>query len=322
MDKKKVIVFVVVTYILAWAVQIPAALYATAHPDMMGMSVFQIGAAASMFAPLIATLVANHSIKGMGWLPKFRGNIKWIFFAVFFPIVITALGAALFFLIFPDLFDTTGSYLAAQGESMGVDLLAQLEEAGLDYKTYVIFMLVQCATYAPIVNMFAAVGEEAGWRGFLYPELKKELGTVETWIVGGTIWGTFHFPLMIIYGYEYGKNYLGAPVLGLVVFTVMCIALGAFENMIYEKTESIWFPALLHGSFNAIATVTQAFLNVNSDGKSDRMFIFGPAPNGIISMIPMLIVVAILGYGIIKKERAEVTDEDEASEVIEAEADE
>jgi membrane protease YdiL (CAAX protease family) len=291
------------------------------NPGMTGTMVFQAGLAVCMFTPLIAALISKASFKGMGWKPKFKGNIGWLFFAAYGVIPFVIAGAALFFLIFPDLFDTNGSYLMAQAEAAGQDIKTQMEQMGMSYMTYV---LTSIPTFliAPFINISTAIGEEAGWRGFLYPELKKELGTVETWIVGGTIWGTFHFPLMIIYGYEYGKNYLGAPVLGLVVFTVMCIALGAFENMIYEKTESIWFPALLHGSFNAIATVTQAFLNVNSDGKSDRMFIFGPAPNGIISMIPMLIVVAILGYGIIKKERAEATDEDEASEVIEAEADE
>ena len=105
MDKKKVIKFVVITYVIAWTLQIIGSLYLVNNPGMTGTMVFQGCLAVCMFAPLVAALIANRNLKGMGWKPKFKGNIGWLFFAAYVTIPLMALGAALFFVIFPNLFD-------------------------------------------------------------------------------------------------------------------------------------------------------------------------------------------------------------------------
>ena len=61
-------------------------------------------------------------------------------------------------------------------------------------------------TLAPVINMFAALGEEAGWRGYMMPHLKKQLGLLNGRLLGGVIWGVWHWPLMLLVGYEYGTN--------------------------------------------------------------------------------------------------------------------
>ena len=40
---------------------------------------------------------------------------------------------------------------------------------------------------------------------------------------------------MLLVGYEYGTNYLGAPVLGLVVWCVVCFALNTLLDLLYEE---------------------------------------------------------------------------------------
>ena len=304
MDKKKVIKFVVITYVIAWTLQIIGSLYMLNDPGMTGSLVFRGSLAVCMFAPLIAAWIAKGNLKGMGWKPKFKGNIKWLFAAAYIAIPLTALGAALSFVIFPNLFDGSGSALAAQAQAQGVDLTEMLDQAGMDMKTYLIIQLVPAALIAPFINIITAIGEEAGWRGFLYPELNKSFGKTGTWLIGGTIWGVFHFPAMIIGGYEYGKDYLGAPVLGLVTFTVCCIALGILEEVVYDRTKCIWYAALLHGSFNAIATIPQVFMNVN-DPDINRNLVLGPLPNGLISMIPFIIFAVILGAWSIRRKKVE-----------------
>ena len=149
-----------------------------------------------------------------------------------------------------------------------------------------------------------AIGEEVGWRGFLYPEINKSLGKIGTWLIGGTIWGVFHFPAMIFGGYEYGFDYLGAPVLGLVVFTICCIAIGIFEEIIYDRTKCIWYAALLHGSFNAVATIPQLFMNANNPDINKYM-VLGPLPQGLIAMIPLVVFAAILGAWSIRRKKVE-----------------
>jgi len=304
MDKKKVIKFVVITYVIAWTLQIIGSLYMVNNPGTTGALVFRGSLAVCMFAPLIAAWIAKRNLKGMGWKPKFKGNIGWLFLAAYVALPLTVAGACLFFVIFPNLFDTNGSMLIAQAEAQGVDIMEMLEQAGMDMKTYLIVQLVPTALIAPFINIITAIGEEVGWRGFLYPELGKSFGKVGTWLIGGTIWGVFHFPALIFGGYEYGFDYLGAPVLGLIVFTICCITLGILEEIVYDRTKCIWYAALMHGSFNAIATCPLLFMNAN-DPDINKYMVLGPYPNGLIAMIPFVIFAVILGAWSIRRKKVE-----------------
>ena len=304
MDNKKVIKFVIITYVIAWALQIAGSLYMVNNPGMTGQMVFKGGLAVCMYAPLIAALIAKADFRSMGWKPKFKGNIGWLFFCAYAAIIPMVLGAAIFFWIFPNLLDTNGSYLIAQSEAMGVDIEDKLANAGLTIQTY---MVISCASiiYAPFINIITAIGEEVGWRGFLYPELNKSFGKIGTWLIGGTIWGIFHFPAMIFGGYEYGFDYLGKPVLGLVAFTITCIVLGVMEEIVYSRTKCIWYAALLHGSFNAISTLPAMLINVN-DPAADKYMIMGPFMNGLIAGIPLIIFAVIMGVAAVRKQKKEV----------------
>ena len=198
MDKKKVIKFLVITYVISWTIQSAVSLYMVNNPGMTGTTVFQAGMAICMYIPLIAALISKASFREMGWKPRFKGNFGWLVFAAYGMLPVVAAGTAIFFMIFPDLFDLTGSTLVVQGEQNGVDLMAQLAEQGLDYKTYLVISLVPAVVFAPFFNIITAIGEEAGWRGFLYPELGKRFGKVAVWIIGGILWAAFHFPAMLI----------------------------------------------------------------------------------------------------------------------------
>ena len=48
MDKKKIIMFVVITYIIAWAIEIPVSIYYVKNPGMTGNNVFRIGMVIAM----------------------------------------------------------------------------------------------------------------------------------------------------------------------------------------------------------------------------------------------------------------------------------
>ena len=137
---------------------------------------------------------------------------------------------------------------------------------------------------APAINMFPALGEEVGWRGYMMPRLKERFGLLNGRLLGGVVWGVWHWPLMLLVGYEYGTNYLGAPLLGLVVWCVVCFALNTLLDILYEKTESIWVPAIAHGAFNAIAALPQVLVT-----PADAYYnVLGPMPIGLIAALPML----------------------------------
>ena len=309
MDKKKVIKFTALALGMSWLIQIVVCLIARNVEGYAGTLAFQVGMMVVMFTPLIASIIAKTGVKSIGWKPRLKGNVKWIFFAIFMPVVFTALGCAIFFVFWPDLFSLDGSYMLKAVEATGVDpaeYVQALEQQGLSMQTMMLITLLQCVTYAPFVNMFLAVGEESGWRGFLYPELKKRFGRVTTWIIGGAIWAAFHFPAMLLVGYEYGTDYIGAPVLGLVTFTITCIVWGMFHEIVYDKTKCIWIAALLHGSINAGSTLFQLVLNAEHEEEIARLLVFGPAPHGLISVIPTLIIAVIMAVIVLKEDKKKV----------------
>ena len=126
----------------------------------------------------------------------------------------------------------------------------------------------------------------------MYPQLKTKLGRRKGLIVGGLIWGIWHWPLIWLIGYEYGTNYPGYPVTGMLLFLVFSVSIGIFCDYVYEKSGVIWLPALLHGAINAAAGIPLAVSGVSV------MRLLGPAPVGVIGVIGYVVVgVWLLGKG-------------------------
>ena len=207
--------------------------------------------------------------------------------AWFLPAVLTTIGAVLYFAVFPVHFDMSGGYLASVA---GAEVLAQLEAQGLTYPLYILINIVGCLTYAPLINMILAVGEEAGWRGFLYPQLKAKFGRGKGWLIGGVIWGMWHWPVMWLIGYEYGTDYAGFPIVGMLVFCIFTTAAGILCDWLYEKTNCIWIPSVFHGAINAVATIPAILCIV----KTGSAILLGPAPIGVLAGLPMIVCAAAL----------------------------
>jgi CAAX amino terminal protease family. len=272
---------------------------------MKGIIAFRGSLVISMFIPMIVAFFLKADFKGMGWKPRLRGNIKWLILSLLLPSVCAILGWILFFIVFPDLFAMDGSYLIKVYVSVGMnaeEAMSKMNESGMDMKTLFLLSVVMCIVEVPFINMLTGIGEEVGWRGFLYPELMKNMSRVKAWLLGGIIWAAFHFPAMIFGGYEYGKNYIGAPVLGLVTFSIACIALGIMHEIIYDKTKCIWYPALFHGAINGVATLYVMLLDGNQIEKIDKLFVFGPFSLGLISVIPFVVAAIIMGALALKKD--------------------
>lgn len=280
---KQFVKYIIGSFAIAWVLQVIASVMSWKG----NVLAFQLILAVSMYAPFVGTLLAGIPLRGMGWKPKLKGNIKNIAIAWFLPVIFTALGAVLYFVVFPNRLDFTGEYLRAAG---GEAVMEQLAAVGITPPMYLLIALVQCLTYAPLVNMFAALGEEVGWRGAMQPMLNDRFGKCTGRILGGVIWGAWHWPVIALAGYEYGTNYWGYPVFGMILFCLFTIAAGTLEDAIYEKSKCIWIPSLMHGSINAIATVP---LMVGGSEYLNHM-IFGPAPMGLISAIPLLAIAIVV----------------------------
>lgn len=98
---------------------------------------------------------------------------------------------------------------------------------------------------------------------------------------------------------EYGTNYLGAPLLGLVVWCVVCFALNTLLDWLYEKTGCIWVPAIAHGALNAVASMPVV---LTDPAEASYYTVLGPMPIGLIGMLPVLAVAVWLTLRQMKRE--------------------
>ncbi|MCM1500453.1 MAG: CPBP family intramembrane metalloprotease [Clostridium sp.] len=282
-SKKQFTVYMAVAFGLAWILEIVGSIFANNGEQMVFTMIMVI----TMFMPSLGVLIARIPLKGMGWVPHLKGKIRYLFFALWMPALLSIIGGVLFFAIFPSTLDT--EFLTAHSILEEAGALEQLEAQGLTIPMYFLVTTIIAVTYGPFLNMFAGLGEEVGWRGAMYPYLKEKLGVNRGRIVGGAIWGAWHWPAMLLAGYEYGKEYIGAPVLGPIVFCICTAAMGILFDYVYEKTGTIWLPSLMHGATNAFTLF--AYL---TKPEYTNMAILGPAYIGIISVIPMIIVAAII----------------------------
>ncbi len=284
LESKKILRnYLIWTFIISWILQGIACYFANFGPTTL----FSVFSAISMFAPLVGAFLAKAPIKELGWKPKFKGNISYIIAAFIGPALLTILGGILYFVIFPNRFDPECSYVVA---TYGQDMVDQITAQGLTLPMVLAVSTIQAITYAPFINMFFAVGEEAGWRGVMSPILKDMLGKTKGLLIGGIIWGIWHWPVIIFAGYEYGRGYFCEPWAGMALFCVVTTVWGILLDYLYERTNCIWLPALGHGAINAIAALPMMI----TDAAYTNQMILGPAPVGIISLIPFAIVAIIL----------------------------
>lgn len=238
--------------------------------------------AVSMFAPLAAAAIVRKVREvrvSTGWRPCLKGGVRWYLLALLVPPVLTLVGALVYFLVVPRDFDPTAARFAAAAK-------AQLHIGSGRVPEVMAVQVLFSVAVAPFLNMLLAIGEEAGWRGFLYPALGERMPKDRAAVLSGVAWGAWHVPLIAM-GYNYGSDYLGFPVLGIAAMIVFCMAFGTFLCRLREWSGSVWPCALAHGSLNAVAGLGLWF-------SRSGYGICGPTPLGLIGCIPTVLLAAWL----------------------------
>lgn len=100
------------------------------------------------------------------------------------------------------------------------------------------------------LNIMPFIGEEYGWRAYLAPRLKEIYGVKNAILLTGFIWGIWHLPLNLFY---YSDGLLTSQIYSILVQLVFCIFLGIFLSYAYNRTKSIWAPAMIHYLNNNLA---------------------------------------------------------------------
>lgn len=106
------------------------------------------------------------------------------------------------------------------------------------------------AAAAVATAMVTATGEEIGWRGFLWPLMRRRFTFVPATLMVTAIWWAYHVPVVLLGWY--------GTVGGIPAFTVAIIGFGAFVGVLTDRSRSMWPSVVAHGGWNAL--VATAFV--------------------------------------------------------------
>jgi membrane protease YdiL (CAAX protease family) len=253
MRARKIVQFLLLAYGMAWTLEFGF----FALGGRVNSGAFTALAVVCMFVPAIATLITQRMI----WKEPLRDlglsapRLPWLAVAWLLPLalVIVALALSLFV---PGVSLVTGldglianlagmlppGEVARAQREMGHTILAK---PGV----LLVISFGQVLMAGPSINAVAAFGEEFGWRGLLWQELKP-LGFWRASLVIGFFWGLWHLPVIIN-----GYNYPGHPVAGPIMMTLMTVLLSPLIGYVRLRAESVFAAAVFHGTFNAAATL-------------------------------------------------------------------
>ncbi len=140
------------------------------------------------------------------------------------------------------------------------------------------------------LSLVTALGEEIGWRGFLFPALEKNHGLDTALLVSSLFWVVWHFPLIIGAGYTDGTPLRYS----LVSFTLCVFPIGVIAGLLTYKSHSVWPAAFLHAAHN---NYDQSVFSVITRGDS-AAFLVGET--GVLTLMCAW-AIAIIMYFSVKK---------------------
>lgn len=214
---KKIITFVLLTFVLC--------IYF--YYDIVNNGFSNSNTIGIMWMPalsgIIVKLVFDKTIKGLGWS---KLKLKYSVICYLIPLIACLL-------VYPIVW--TSGIGAVNASKIGILNLSSGLQVFIYYGT-IMFLL----------SIITAAGEEIGWRGFLVPEMMREMTYTKTSILIGVIWNLYHLPIMILAGYNNGVSIL----LSFICFSISIMAVSFIVTWFRMKSESVWPATVLHASHN------------------------------------------------------------------------
>ncbi len=296
LELRRIVIFIAFTFVVSYAWVMFLIWPRTLGVDAGALSqektvVTTLLTATLMFFPALGVavtrLATGEGFRNSMLRPNFRGNWRYYLVAWFGPMILTSLGAMLYYLLFPSKFSF----------EMFHPLL--IDRSGI--------LLIVTMLLSPLLNLIPCFGEEWGWRGYLLPKVAERMNFIPAVLLTGFIWGVWHAPI-IVAGHNYGTGYPGYPWLGIVAMCIFCIVVGVFFSYIALRAKSCWPAVLAHGAINGTAGMGMLFYNSNyalylaNNAQTPELLeldrFVGPMPIGVIGGAAYIIV----AFLIIKKE--------------------
>ncbi|KQY77240.1 metal-dependent membrane protease [Microbacterium sp. Root1433D1] len=278
-----VIVFVAVSFALAWLVALPLWL-----GDGLAEPISVLLLPVMMFTPAVAALVVTFVMRvpARGQRARFLGlwpmrpakRVIWLMVAGWLvPPLLVGLGILLSAALGFVQLDLTFAAFAAE--------LEKAVPAGTPLPPVQVIVFAQLAMIpvGGLFNSLFAFGEELGWRGWLLPALRP-LGTWPALILSGVIWGAWHSPVILL-GYNFGRTDLT----GVLLMIGGCVAWGIVLGWLRLRSASVWPAVIAHGSLNAAAGLVLIVAATQPD-----MALAGPLGVATWIVLALLTVVLVL----------------------------
>ena len=204
-----------------------------------------------MWCPAVATLVTcrllGRELRTLAW---HWPNKRHVITAYFVPLAYTAVA-----------YGAVWAWRLAGWNSEFVRAVAQgLGLKGLPAWASFTIYIVCLATGGVIQNLSMTVGEEIGWRGFLLPELARQMSFTKASLLSGIIWAAWHSPLLLFADYNAGTSRWYA----LACSSITCISVSFILAWVTLKSNSLWPAAVLHASHNLFVPVIFDNLTLNT----------------------------------------------------------
>jgi len=230
MNNRKIIVFILISFGISWSIWLPNVLshnlkVGWEHSDWLHI----LGGLGPFMGAIITTYIFDKSCGLKDFitdrliaLPK----LKWL---------LIGLGMTIIFFLVPYLF--LGIF---KNEWLDLSLL------GLNSKLPItnpfLIWILWC--------IFYGLGEESGWRGFLFPELTKKYKARTATLYVALIWASWHLPVFF-YDKDLGNMGVGGTIGWVVGLTFGSMLLG----WLVKQSKWILLPVILwHGTFNFFTT--------------------------------------------------------------------
>lgn len=264
MLSKKVLQFILLTFLISWSVAGVAYLLHVTFGSLASLLIIAFG---YMPAPACATLILQKlvyrsSLKPYGFTLKNLSR-RWL--------LVTTVGFAWFIVL------GTFVLIGILGNVFGIALFGRIDfsEAAVLHQV-TIFMhgafgdLPQHSPIPPVamfllslvqgvfagftINLPFAFGEELGWRGLMLKETQQS-GLLKSNLFIGVVWGLWHAPIIV-----QGHNYPGHPVAGIFMMILFTTAMSFPMAYGRLKSGSILGPSAFHGMFNPLGMLTAFFV--------------------------------------------------------------
>ncbi len=237
-NRKKIMTFLIITFALSlipYYVIISGTMTVLTNIGLMWIPAV---------SAIITQLLFNRNIKGFGWR---GGKVKYLAVSFIIPLVSCLIVYGIV-------------WVTKLG---GVSWMRLIEL----YNAPISKIIINIPTILFLVNLFAALGEEIGWRGFLTTELLKGYSYIKTSLVLAVIWFIWHCPIIIFSSYNNPSTPLWY---NLICILIAIIASTFITVWIKIQSGSLWTAAVFHASHNLF--IQQVFDVMTVDTDKTRYF--------------------------------------------------